>query len=314
MRVGYPAKYDARGDHRSFPESPLFPLTIALAFIAGRQYRRREAFGKSFLLYGACIFLTVGTLLWALISENIAILGGLFLLTPLLGLLFYGLRRIWNAVPVRRAAGRSVWLNYLAVPGLWTTGFFAALLVAGSMLDAAFYEDPYYDDPYYEEYGYGEEIEEEDYFYYEGDSLLTTGLEGMSYPDSFPPASENGQAMSAASSTDEFSEAEAAPDIPADPDFADPAAEDAADASSPSLSNLRRLIAQLFDPEESIRDEARRQLADYWKDDRALIPELVQYSYDNPDMNEGIWNTLYLLEIQSDELMQNNSALLSDYL
>jgi len=80
------------------------------------------------------------------------------------------------------------------------------------------------------------------------------------------------------------------------------------------LNNRQRLIVQLFDPVESVRDEARANLRSYWTDDRALIGELVQYSNENPDNHNGIFQTIAVLGFQSDSLLRSNQDRLLSFL
>lgn len=77
----------------------------------------------------------------------------------------------------------------------------------------------------------------------------------------------------------------------------------------------QELIGELFDADESVRDEARRQLSGRdWSSDQEVISELIQYSYANPDMDAGLWNALYLLERRTDEQLAAYRGELIDFL
>ena len=84
-----------------------------------------------------------------------------------------------------------------------------------------------------------------------------------------------------------------------------------------SLANARQqLIVDLFNADyEDIRNEARQQLSSSTcASDPEFIPELLQYGRDNPTMNEGLWNALYLLEKQSDAQLYSHQELVRDFL
>ncbi|MCB0566982.1 MAG: hypothetical protein KDD01_21660, partial [Phaeodactylibacter sp.] len=94
----------------------------------------------------------------------------------------------------------------------------------------------------------------------------------------------------------------------------EPAAPTEADFDAPVLNNRQQLISKLFDPDEITRERARMDLEAYWTNDATLIPELIQYSYDNPNNYEGILEILNLLPIQSDQLLNSNQSQLRPYL
>ena len=94
----------------------------------------------------------------------------------------------------------------------------------------------------------------------------------------------------------------------------EPAAPAEADFDSPLLNNRQQLIVQLFDTDEIPRERARAELETYWKDDGALIPELILYSSENPGKKEGVREALELLSVQSDQLLRNNRNRLAPYL
>jgi hypothetical protein len=84
---------------------------------------------------------------------------------------------------------------------------------------------------------------------------------------------------------------------------------------SPPLDERLQLIGDLFSEEAQARDEARRRLSgSAWVADPELIPALIQYSRDNPDRNEGLWNALYLLERQPDEQLLGHRDAVLDFL
>ncbi|MBK6622113.1 MAG: CHAT domain-containing protein [Saprospirales bacterium] len=98
-----------------------------------------------------------------------------------------------------------------------------------------------------------------------------------------------------------------------------PAAEEApaeADAGGTGeLTDLQQLVMSIFDADEQLRNEARKQLSrNPWAKDPELIPELVQAGYDNASVNEGVWNTLYIMEKLSDDQLSAHQDLLRSYL
>ncbi|MCB9351342.1 MAG: CHAT domain-containing protein [Lewinellaceae bacterium] len=264
----------------------LFTLALPAAFILGRQHRRQGAYRKAFLLFSTCIFLGAGALTWAVFSMNEAVWLGLFLLAPALVLVFYGLRRQLKNRAARNAAGKWAWPNWIAILGFWALAQFLTSVFTGAMLDSA-----YAFDEEYEEYPYPEE---------EG-SFEDTQEAGLTGEASFEPAEPS------LSNQEEGEGLEEAVDV-------EPAAPAEADFDSPLLNNRQQLISKLFDPDEITRERARAELETYWKDDRALIPELIQYSYENPGKKEGVREALELLAVQSDQLLRNNRNVLEPYL
>ena len=287
-------------------EGGLFVPALAAVFIEARQSYRRQSYGQAFSWAFAGLFLLFGTLALSIYWGWLA-LAGLLVLTPLIVLIFYGIRQQQQRIPVRQAAGKGVWMNRLAISGLWAAGVFIALMYMGALLEERYYED----DPYsYEEEGYlYEEVDEEAYEDFEA----ATAEEPL---DEYAEAPFPQDSLPAEATLEEVEEAafEETAGFTEEPAISDPAVTGEVDFDSPSLNNRQLLIVQLFDPGEDVRDDARRDLAAYWRGDRALIPELVHYNYENPDFNEGIWNTLYLLEIQPDELLREHRAVLLPYL
>ena len=237
----------------------------------------------------ALAVLLAGALFWFGFSMNESIGIGLAL-TPVLVFIFYGLRRQLKNRDARITAGKWAWPNWLAILGLWAVSLFSTAVFTGAMIDSAYaLEDDYEEYPFYDEAE--EQAEESPYSddvstnETEQEGNLTDEAEGYA-PDSLPAE-----------------EAHFEPDAPAKADF-----------DAPVLNNRQKLIVRLFAPDAITRERAREELENYWVNDHELIPELIQYSTENPEKEEGILEALALLAVQSDQLLKSNRSLLYTYL
>jgi len=269
-----------------------FTLALPAAFIYGRKYRRQGNYRAAFLLFSTVIFLVIGVLAWAELILIHAVPTGL-LLAAALALLFYGLRKQLKNRAARRAGGKSAWPNWLAIASLWAAAIFSTAAFTGAMVDSAYaLEDDYDDYIFEEEASWDEEVE--------ADSL--DGNVGL-INDPGLEDTLTAEAVSSGLDSVQNEETDAEPTIPADVDF-----------DAPVLNNRQQLIVNLFDPDAVTRERARAGLETNWKNDRALIPELIQYSSENPDREDGILEALPLLAVQSDQLLRSNRSLLGPYL
>ncbi|MCB0547001.1 MAG: CHAT domain-containing protein [Phaeodactylibacter sp.] len=267
----------------------LFALALPTAFISGRQQAQNGNYRIAFFLYTTAILLLAGALFWFGFSMNESIGIGLAL-TPVLVFIFYGLRRQLKNRNTRITAGKWAWPNWLAILGLWAVSLFSTAVFTGAMIDSAYaLEDDYEEYPFYDEAE--EQAEESPYSddvstnETEQEGNLTDEAEGYA-PDSLPAE-----------------EAHFEPDAPAKADF-----------DAPVLNNRQKLIVRLFAPDAITRERAREELENYWVNDHELIPELIQYSTENPEKEEGILEALALLAVQSDQLLKSNRSLLYTYL
>ncbi|MCB0555652.1 MAG: CHAT domain-containing protein, partial [Phaeodactylibacter sp.] len=277
-------------DTNSSAMASLFIIALPTAIILGRQQRRQGAYRKAFLLFSSSIFLAAGALSWAIISLNDAIWLGLLLVAPVLVLAFYGLRRQVNNRAARQAAGKWAWANWIAILGFWILGLFVTSVFTGAMLDSAYtFEDDYEEYPYPDEEGLSE-------------GAMESGLTGDTSPSPMESSQSEQSLIQAAG------EGGAESSIPESPSPAK------ADFNAPILNQRQKLIVQLFDADEITRQRARAGLETNWKNDRSLIPELIQYSYENPEKEEGAGETLKLLALQSDQLLRSNRSQLAPYL
>ena len=78
--------------------------------------------------------------------------------------------------------------------------------------------------------------------------------------------------------------------------------------------DLQSLLTGLFSTDQETRDSSRQEIVAYRKYDPALVPALLQMNYDNPSLNEGIWNSLFILEQLPDEQFVNHRDILLPYL
>jgi hypothetical protein len=51
-----------------------------------------------------------------------------------------------------------------------------------------------------------------------------------------------------------------------------------------------------------------------WLSDPGLVREMSEFGRSNPSMNEGLWNTLYILEKMTDEQLSAHKDEVLDYL
>jgi hypothetical protein len=313
-------------------------LAVVAAFIYGWQAYGRGAWREAFLFFSVAIFLLAGTLVQVWLSEQYHLLIGVFLLAPLLIVFFYALRQQLRRMPRRRAAGKSRLANWAAIFGLWTLVFIGAggvlaylpaefkdyheayaepesgQLLANVMaqyevwqsVDDGFDQQSTFFSPepgYYFEIKYGELFAEfetidstaEYVELYDADRQLALRLFATEAFYQNPGKTDwhklfDGQWI--------------APHMPPEESGEDDAEteSDAPLGAPPALDELQQLIGHLFSAETQIREEARRQLSA--RADPGLIPALIQYSRDNPDRHEGLWQALYLLERQSDEQLR----------
>ncbi len=269
-----------------------FTLALPAAFIYGRKYRRQGKYKAAFLLFSTVIFLVIGVLAWAELISIHAVPTGL-LLAAALALLFYGLQKQLKNRAARRAGGKSAWPNWLAIASLWAAAIFSTAAFTGAMVDSAYALEDDYDGYIFEEEAYwGEEVEADSL---DGNAGL---INGPGLEDAL-----TAETVSSVLDSVQNEETDPGPAIPADVDF-----------DAPVLNNRQQLIVNLFDPDAVTRERALTELETYWTDDRALIPELLQYSNENPDKVEGIYEALDLLALQSVQLLQNNRNLLGPYL
>lgn len=269
-----------------------FTLALPTAFIYGRKYRRQGNYKAAFLLFSIVIFLVAGVLAWAELALINAVPTGL-LLAAALALLFIGMRKQLKNRAARRAGGKPAWPNWLAIAGLWAAAIFSTAAFTGAMVDSTYALEDDYDDYIFEEDAYWEEEVDADSLDGNVGLINEPGLED----------SLSDEAVSSALDSFQHEETDTEPALPADVDF-----------GAPVLNNRQQLIVRLFDPDAVTRERALTELETYWTDDRALIPELIQYSSENPEKEEGIFEALGLLAAQSDQMLQTNRSLLGPYL
>ncbi|MCB9285109.1 MAG: CHAT domain-containing protein [Lewinellaceae bacterium] len=329
-------------------------LAMAVVYIYGRQAHREEAHGKSFLFLGGSIFLAAGGVFRSIISNEYLILLGVVALVPALILVYFGIWRQLKKLPERKAAGKNRLLNWGAIAGLVLLGWAAATALASEMDMAGTYDDyedysyeyeedqdtsglltqvmasyPVWVSEYSDvngqssfvlvEEGYCLEIKNDQVVaefqvvdstseyvdIYDESRQMTVRIEGR---ESFFQVEGDGEWYKL------FDGAWYYPEAGEETGTGDAGSqqEPAVDPEPPTPDG--QLISGLFDPDEAVRDKSRKQLASGWADDPEFVPALVQYSYDHPDMNEGLWNALYLLETMPDEQLHQHRALVSEFL
>ncbi len=69
----------------------------------------------------------------------------------------------------------------------------------------------------------------------------------------------------------------------------------------------------MFSPEESTRQAAFTALLRDYAYAPELLPELIGYNY-QAQFNEGIWNSIYLLERLPDDVLISQQATVLEYL
>lgn len=234
--------------------------------------------------------------------------GGFFtLFLLLLPAFLYGVRYFLQRSERNQAAGLSPWLTRLAGLG---TGILL-LVVAGSfasqLTDPYDYEyDPSEEDYYYDEDGnvyYYDDYEDED-------STAAATYQETSY------SAADSSAYPTAADSDE-SEDEGEDETNPEEEQPEPAPLDEAPESEPDLSqlNARQVqIVNMFSPDEDTRAAALSSLLRNYSYDPEMIPELTGYNYENAQMNEGIWNTLYLLQRMPNDALISQEATVMEYL
>ncbi|MCB9264754.1 MAG: CHAT domain-containing protein [Lewinellaceae bacterium] len=274
-------------------ESGIFALALAAAFILGRQCYRQSAFGRAFLFFSGGILLATGAIIWSIAFDQMSVLLGLPLAAGLV-LGFYGFRRQLQIISSKRAAGKRPLINWAAILGIWMLISFSVMAFLGSLLEDYGYEDAY----------------EAAYYGDEGDWQSPEVLQEEVLPENQEAEPDDVSTEEMPLSEPEEAGQEAAPEV--SPDTASSTPPETG-FDSPVLNNRQQLIIRLFDADEITRERAREGLATYWTNDRALIPELVQYCYDNPDNYAGITETIDMLALQSDQRLISNTSQLEAY-
>ena len=269
----------------------LFTLAMPAAFIYGRKYRQEGAYRQAFFQFSTVIFLVFGIFSWAAASSG-EIAGAGIIMAVVLGLIFLGLQWQLKNRASRQATGKWTWTNWIAILGLWVTTIFTTATFTGAVIDYAYTPEEEYEEYYFPEEEWGMEADEEVLSIETG--LASEAEQDVPYPEEAELGLQDSLAGNATGSQQTVS---------SEVDF-----------NAPILNNRQQLIVQLFNPDAISRERALAELETHWTNDRALIPELIQYSSENPNKEEGLFETLDLLAVQSDQLLQNNRELLEPFL
>jgi hypothetical protein len=319
-------------------------IALVAAFIYGWQAYGRGAWKRAFFFFSAAIFLLAGMLAHAYLSGDYPLLQWSLLLAPLLIVVFYALRQQLGRLSQRKAAGKLRLLNWVAIFGLWWVAFIAVGWYSVYRPDASYEAfETAYPEPesgqllssvmaryrvwQSEEGDYDAQstfFTSEDGYYFEikNNRLFAEFVRRDStaeYVELFDPEYQIELRLYAAKAEyryqgdtaliEQFAGQWIEPPQPLEEPGEDEAEQNK--AAEPS-AELQRLIRNLFSSENSVREEARRQLSS--RADPALIPALIQYSRENPVRDEGLWQALYLLADQPDERLLPHREAVLDFL
>ena len=282
-----PSAYET---YASLPANIMLLGTLALLLI-GVETARQKAPQPAFWLISAGLIALVGIGINAAVGvgndsrlfehvNGAGFMMVLFFLPPFL----YGIRYFLNRSYQQVEMERSPWLPRMAAMGLGILLLGAMLAGSGQMEEPYDYAD--YDDDYYY-------YDEEGNVYY-GESAYAVSLaDEQTEPGDEPAYQEAEPAYE--------EEVESAP-----PD--QPGTDD-----SGSLNDRQQHIVNMFSPEESTRQAAFAALLRDYAYAPELLPELIGYNY-QAQSNEGIWNSIYLLERLPDDVLISQQELVTEYL
>lgn len=309
-----PSSFDIEA---GIPANIIMIGTLALLML-GIETARQKAHRESFLILAAGTGLFTGILMnagfgiddYTRLYDSIEGLSYMSFMV-LIPLIVYGIRYLLHRSERNQAKGSSPWIPRIAGIGLGASLLLLTFWISSNMEESYDEEDYAYEDAYY----YDEEYEEDYYdieeaalydsIYIEEDAPITISTN--------PPSGDPGYPESVDSSSldeEEYTDDELAED-------ADSEGEALSATPDPDLSsyNDRQIqVMGMFSPDESIRTQALNQLVSTFQYDPELLPELIGYNYENSGINEGIWNTLYLLERLPNEVLMSQQAIVAEYL
>jgi hypothetical protein len=328
-------------------------LAIPALFFYGWNASEEKAYPRMYLWFVGCIFLAVGSVFYSIVTGNIVPVLGLALLAPFLALVFFALAWQMEVLE-EKTSGRmlnwlailGLWVAVFVASGIYTfetngpsadfteyDDFTEPEQPEGDLLESVMMGNPVWQAEYNEANGQSTFVKGEDYFLEFKDGQVVAEFAVKEITQEYVELYDGTRDLwLRIFETETFFTTGDDPEwkklfdgvwiypVPEEETPAGPAGEMGA-APEPEAqdqttfrSDLQNQVSELFANDEETRNEARRQLLANWLSDPGLVREMSEFGRSNPSMNEGLWNTLYILEKMTDEQLSAHKDEVLDYL
>ena len=79
-------------------------------------------------------------------------------------------------------------------------------------------------------------------------------------------------------------------------------------------ARMEKMVVEMFSEDKKVREKAYLALKRDYNYDENLIPFLIRYNRENFNFNQGIWNSLYVLEEMDEKTLLKEKELVSKFL